>query len=114
MLILCGQFHFGVAELFLTERYQFGSKIRQMAETAFDCILENLKQAINGNADLIPNEKDQIRSLCEELGFLRTFLKDWEGKHYEHQAANHLVKHSAFLVSFCSSYKYICTCICMV
>ncbi|PSR91028.1 Late blight resistance protein like [Actinidia chinensis var. chinensis] len=93
MLILCGQFHFGVAELFLTERYQFGSKIRQMAETAFDCILENLKQAINGNADLIPNEKDQIRSLCEELGFLRTFLKDWEGKHYEHQAANHLVKH---------------------
>ncbi|KAA8532452.1 hypothetical protein F0562_032485 [Nyssa sinensis] len=46
---------------------------------------------INCDNKLILVEKDQIKSLYEELGFLRNFLKDSERKRYEHERVNYLV-----------------------
>ncbi|KAA8532451.1 hypothetical protein F0562_032484 [Nyssa sinensis] len=62
-----------------------------MIDTTMDFFLENLMLLINCDNELILVEKDQIKSLYEELGFLRNFLKDSERKRYEHERVNNLV-----------------------
>ncbi|KAA8529776.1 hypothetical protein F0562_034124 [Nyssa sinensis] len=62
-----------------------------MSDSAVDFLLENLMQLINCDDESILVERDQIKSLYEELRFLREFLKHTEEKRYEHEILKNLV-----------------------
>ncbi|XP_028124912.1 putative late blight resistance protein homolog R1A-3 [Camellia sinensis] len=63
-----------------------------MAETSVDLLMENLKELMKSKIDLILDEKDQIESLYQEFGFLRSFLKDWEDKLCEAKEVSNMVR----------------------
>ncbi|GMP93054.1 hypothetical protein CsSME_00043042 [Camellia sinensis var. sinensis] len=54
--------------------------------------MENLKELMKSKIDLIVDEKDQIESLYQEFGFLRSFLKDWEDKLCEAKEVSNMVR----------------------
>ncbi|KAA8519401.1 hypothetical protein F0562_013657 [Nyssa sinensis] len=63
-----------------------------MAEdTAVDFFMENLMELMNCDNEFILDEKDNLKSLYEELEFLRKFLKDTEEKRKENIKVKDLV-----------------------
>ncbi|KAA8535370.1 hypothetical protein F0562_030373 [Nyssa sinensis] len=63
-----------------------------MAEdTAVDFFMENLMELMNCDNEFILHEKDSLKSLYEELEFLRKFLKDTEEKRKENIKVKDLV-----------------------
>ncbi|KAA8535375.1 hypothetical protein F0562_030378 [Nyssa sinensis] len=63
-----------------------------MAEdTAVDFFMENLMELMNCDNEFILDEKDNLKSLYEELKFLRKFLKDTEEKREENIKVKDLV-----------------------
>ncbi|KAA8529814.1 hypothetical protein F0562_034329 [Nyssa sinensis] len=63
-----------------------------MADAVVDFLLENLKQLLLYNVDLISGVKDQIESLYRELSLMKAFLKDSMEKRSEYETVRELVR----------------------
>ncbi|XP_052205099.1 putative late blight resistance protein homolog R1A-10 isoform X7 [Diospyros lotus] len=61
-----------------------------MAEIAVNSLMENLKQLSNSKMFMILRGKDQIESLYNNLGLLRTFLQNQDQKLHEHKELKNL------------------------
>ncbi|KAG8382925.1 hypothetical protein BUALT_Bualt05G0130500 [Buddleja alternifolia] len=63
-----------------------------MADAAVEFLLENLKQLLLYNANLILDVKDHVESLYNDLSLFKAFLKDSTEKRSKHQTLKELVK----------------------
>lgn len=63
-----------------------------MADAVVEFLLENLKQLLLYNADLISDLKGQINSLYRELSLMNAFLKDSKEKRSEYEYVRELVR----------------------
>ncbi|KAG6405585.1 hypothetical protein SASPL_133176 [Salvia splendens] len=64
-----------------------------MADAAVEFLLENLKQLLLYNANLILDVKDQVELLYNDLTLFKAFLKDSTEKRSKHETVKELVKH---------------------
>ncbi|XP_047937620.1 putative late blight resistance protein homolog R1B-17 [Salvia hispanica] len=64
-----------------------------MADAAVEFLLENLKQLLLYNANLILDVKDQVELLYNDLTLFKAFLKDSTEKRSKHETLKELVKH---------------------
>ncbi|KAA8535362.1 hypothetical protein F0562_030365 [Nyssa sinensis] len=75
-----------------SESRNFCKNLREMAEgTAVDFFLDNLMELMNCRFDLIRCENKKLKSLYEELEYLRRFIKDTEEIRNEDEKVNNLV-----------------------
>lgn len=63
-----------------------------MADAAVEFLLENLKQLLLYNANLILDVKDQVEFLYNDLTLFKAFLKDSTEKRNKHETLKELVK----------------------
>ncbi|XP_075085990.1 putative late blight resistance protein homolog R1A-10 [Nicotiana tabacum] len=63
-----------------------------MADTAMDFVIDNLKQLLRENTDLIGAIRDDVKSLLEELQNLHAFLKQATKSRSRNEILKHLVK----------------------
>ncbi|KAH6763008.1 hypothetical protein C2S52_020441 [Perilla frutescens var. hirtella] len=63
-----------------------------MADAAVEFLLENLKQLLLYNANLILDVKDQVEFLYNDLTLFKAFLKDSTEKRSKHETLKELVK----------------------
>ncbi|KAG5523529.1 hypothetical protein RHGRI_035361 [Rhododendron griersonianum] len=64
-----------------------------MSDAAVGFLLENLKQLLQENANLISSVKDEVEGLIRDLKMLKAFLKDSEEKSREYEVVKELVAH---------------------
>ncbi|KAM7487799.1 hypothetical protein LguiB_025283 [Lonicera macranthoides] len=63
-----------------------------MADAVVEFLLENLKQLLLYNVDLISGVKDQVESLYKELSLMKAFLRDSREKRIEYETVRELVR----------------------
>ncbi|KAJ0652910.1 putative virus X resistance protein-like, coiled-coil [Helianthus annuus] len=63
-----------------------------MADAVVEFLLENLKQLLLYNSDLIFGVKGQVESLHDELSLMKAFLKDSKEKRSEYELVRELVR----------------------
>ncbi|KZV48521.1 hypothetical protein F511_08420 [Dorcoceras hygrometricum] len=63
-----------------------------MADAAVEFLLENLKQLLVYNVNLISDVKNQVESLYNQLGLFKAFLKDSTEKRRKNEVLKELVK----------------------
>ncbi|KAD7117598.1 hypothetical protein E3N88_04866 [Mikania micrantha] len=63
-----------------------------MADAVVEFLLENLKQLLLYNSDLISGVKDRVESLYKELSLMKAFLKDSKEKRSEYEYVRELVR----------------------
>lgn len=63
-----------------------------MADASVEFLLENLKQLLLYNANLILDVKDQVEFLYNDLTLFKAFLKDSTEKRSKHETLKELVK----------------------
>lgn len=63
-----------------------------MADAVVEFLLDNLKQLLLYNVDLISGVKDQVESLYKELSLMKAFLKDSREKRTEYEMVRELVR----------------------
>lgn len=68
------------------------SQISKMADAVVEFLLDNLKQLLLYNSDLIYGVKGQVESLYKELSLMKAFLKDSKEKRSEYEYVRELVR----------------------
>lgn len=63
-----------------------------MADAVVEFLLENLKQLLLYNVDLISGVKDQVESLYRELSLMKAFLRDSKEKRSEYETVREIVR----------------------
>nr|XP_043640332.1 putative late blight resistance protein homolog R1A-10 [Erigeron canadensis]XP_043640333.1 putative late blight resistance protein homolog R1A-10 [Erigeron canadensis] len=63
-----------------------------MADAVVEFLLDNLKQLLLYNSDLVFGVKDQVESLYKELSLMKAFLKDSKEKRSEYEYVRELVR----------------------